>query len=90
MLAGFAEYEREVISQRIRAGVVRAKKEGRLKGARYRLTPEKLKVLRGLLEAGTKKAAIARQLGVGEATVYRTVRQFKNLKIGRSRVGRRS
>jgi len=76
ILAGFAEYEREVISERIRAGIARAKAAGKKwggkkEGARYRLTPEKLRALRQLLDAGTKKAAIARQLGISEATVYR-------------------
>lgn len=82
ILAGFAEYEREVISERIKAGTARAHAAGKRwggkkPGQRYRLTSEKLKALRGLLAAGTKKAAIARQLGIGEATVYRAVKLLK-------------
>ena len=87
ILAGFAEYEREVISERIKAGVQRAKKEGKSWGGKkpgqhHRLTPEKLKALRGLLATGTKKAAIARQLGISEATVYRAVKLLETEKGG--------
>ncbi len=78
ILAGFAEYEREVISERIRAGVVRAKKKGkkwggRKKGYRTLLTREKLKAVRALLKSGAKKAAVARQLGISERSVYRAL-----------------
>ena len=38
---------------------------------------EKLKALRGLLGAGTKKAAIARALGISEATVYQAMKLLK-------------
>ena len=78
ILAGFAEYEHEVISERIKAGVVKAKKKGkkwggRKKGYRTRLTREKLKAVRVLLKSGTRKAAIARQLNISERSVYRAL-----------------
>jgi DNA invertase Pin-like site-specific DNA recombinase len=78
ILAGFAEYEREVISERVRAGIRRAKAAGkkwggRKKGARYKLSKEKLGALKELLAAGTRKAAVARQLGISRASVYRAV-----------------
>jgi hypothetical protein len=40
-------------------------------GYRTRLTPEKLNAMRLLLQSGTPKAAVARQLGVSERSVYR-------------------
>ena len=85
ILAAFAEYEREVISERIRAGVKRAKKEGKRWGGkkvgdRYRLTDEKVSALKRLVSAGTPKAAIARQLWVSESTVYRAVRGLPRLR----------
>ena len=78
ILAGFAEYEHEVISERIKAGVVKAKKKGkkwggRKKGYRTRLTRGKLKAVRVLLKSGTRKAAIARQLNISERSVYRAL-----------------
>lgn len=78
ILAGFAEYEREVISDRIRAGIARAKAQGkkwggRTAGDRYKLSKEKLAAMKELLAAGTKKAAIARQLGISRASIYRAL-----------------
>lgn len=75
ILAGFAEYEREVISERIRAGISAAKARGkrwggRKPGSRSTLTPVRLEVLRVLVMAGTHKAEIARQLGISRSTVY--------------------
>ena len=76
IIAGFAEYEREVISERIRAGIGRARAKGKRwggkrPGQRHRLTKEKLLAVRDLLSAGKKKAAIARQLGVSRSSIYR-------------------
>ncbi len=78
ILAGFAEYEREVISDRIRAGIARAKAQGkkwggRKRGDRYKLSAEKLDAMNELVAAGKKKAAIARQLGISRASVYRAL-----------------
>lgn len=79
MLIGFAEYEREIIGERTRAGMERARAAGkkiggRKKGHRTRLTPARLKAIGTLLNAGTSKAEIARQLGVSERSVYRAVK----------------
>ncbi len=82
VLAQVAAYEREVISERIRAGVAKAKAEGkrwggRKPGQRTRLTDEKLSAMQALLGSGAKKAAIARQLGISERSVYRAIELFK-------------
>ena len=82
VLAQVAAYEREVISERIRAGVAKAKAEGkrwggRKPGQRTRLTDEKLSAMQALLDSGAKKAAIARQLGISERSVYRAIELFK-------------
>lgn len=75
ILAGFAEYEREVISERIRAGIRKARAQGkkwggRKPGARTKLTPKVLKSIRALLREETPKAEIARQLKIDRSTVY--------------------
>ena len=79
ILAGFAEYEREVISERVRAGIAKARSQGKRWGGRKAdqrptLTPERLKDVRALLEAGTKKTEIARQLDIDRSTVYEALR----------------
>ena len=82
VLAQVAAYEREVISERIAAGIAKAKADGkrwggRKKGQRTRLTNKRLDAVQALLTAGTKKAEIARQLGISERSVYRAVELLK-------------
>ncbi len=78
ILAGFAEYEREVISERIRAGIAKARASGKRWGGRrpgYRpqLTPGRVQAIRALLAAGTNKTEIARQLRICRSTVYAAI-----------------
>ena len=75
ILASFAEYEREVISERIRAGIARARSTGkhwggRKVGVRPKLTRQTLRSIGTLLKSGTPKAQIARQLHIDRSTVY--------------------
>jgi putative DNA-invertase from lambdoid prophage Rac len=70
MLAVFAEFEREILRERVRAGIAQARKEGRphsrprtasLKGAEvHRLNAEQL-----------SHSEIARRLGIGRTSVRR-------------------
>ena len=78
ILAAFAEYEREIISQQIKAGVKLAREKGkkwgaRKKGQRTRLTDDTVKAVKALVDQGIGKRAIARQLRIGEASVYRAL-----------------
>lgn len=75
ILAGFAEYEREVISQRIRAGIARARASGkrwggRRPGLRPKLTPARVQMIQTLAASGTPKTEIARQLRLSRSSVY--------------------
>ena len=78
ILAGFAEYEREVISERVRAGINKARAQGkrwggRAQGSRTKLTPKVLRTIRASLREGTSKAEVARQLGIDRSTVYEAI-----------------
>lgn len=75
VLAQVAAYEREVISERIRAGVAKAKADGkrwggRRQGQRTRLIDQRLDAIRALLLTGARKAEIVRELGISERSVY--------------------
>jgi DNA invertase Pin-like site-specific DNA recombinase len=67
VLGGVAQFEREMILERQREGIAKAKSAGKYKG-RKPIAPDRHQ--RFAAEGATKKS-IARQLGIGDATVYR-------------------
>ena len=69
MLLSLAEWERETIRDRIKAGVDRAAAEGRTGGRPPALDPEKLQAVRDFLENGGSVSAAARTFGVSRPTV---------------------
>ena len=73
MLLSLAEWERETIRDRIRAGVDRAAAEGRTGGRPPALDSEKQQAVKSFLENGGSVSAAARSFGVSRPTV-RTVR----------------
>ncbi len=67
-----------MISERIRAGINKARAQGkrwggRAPGSRTKLTPWVLKTIRAALREDTSKAEIARQLGIDRSTVYEAI-----------------
>jgi DNA invertase Pin-like site-specific DNA recombinase len=56
--------------ERQREGIAKAKAEGKYRGRRPVSEAQGLEVLR-LAKEGVTKASIAKQLSIGEATVYR-------------------
>ena len=69
MLLSLAEWERDTIRDRIRAGVDRAAAEGRTGGRPPALSPEKVEAVRSFLENGGSVSAAARTFGVSRPTV---------------------
>ena len=69
MLLSLAEWERDTIRDRIRAGVDRAAAEGRTGGRPPALSPEKVKAVQDFLENGGSVSAAARTFGVSRPTV---------------------
>ena len=74
MLSGLAELEREMMQERQRVGINRAKSEGKFKG-RKPIDNSIIKSAKVLLESGMTKKAVAEQLGVGVATLYRRLKK---------------
>ena len=71
MMGVFAEFERAMIQDRIRAGLARARAQGKTLG-RPRTLAKNEKAIRKALKAGNIGIRkIARQIGVGTATVQR-------------------
>ena len=69
MLLSLAEWERETIRDRIRAGVDHAAAEGRTGGRPPALDSEKLRAVRDFLDNGGSVSAAAKAFGVSRPTV---------------------
>lgn len=70
MLGVFAEFERAMIVERVRAGLKRAKAEGKTLG-RPRIEGAKEDAIRASLASGTGIRKTAREIGVGVSAVQR-------------------
>lgn len=72
MLAGIATFEREMMLERQREGIQKAKELGRYKGRKPTARMKAEDVLR-LVAEGKPKVRIAAELGIGIASVHRIV-----------------
>ena len=70
IFAGFAQFEREMMLERQREGIAKARAEGRYKG-RKPTARAKAEEARRLLAEGKTVTQVARALGIGRASVYR-------------------
>jgi DNA invertase Pin-like site-specific DNA recombinase len=74
VFGALAEFEREMIRERTKAGLQAAKSRGRRLGRPAALTPDQIEMARALKQAGNHSMPqIARQLGVSRATLYRVL-----------------
>lgn len=74
VLGGIAQFEREIMLERQREGVAKAKMAGKYKGRKPIASDRQREVIR-LAATGTSKVNIAKQLQIGEATVYRLLKK---------------
>lgn len=70
MLGAIATFEREMMLERQREGIARAAAEGKYKG-RKATAQEKAPEVLEMLNKGMTKQAVADELGIGVASVYR-------------------
>jgi DNA invertase Pin-like site-specific DNA recombinase len=70
VMGAFAEFERSLIKERQREGIALAKKAGVYKGRKPSLSAERAAELRKRVQAGEKKAALAREFGISRETLY--------------------
>lgn len=70
ILAGVATWEREIMLERQREGIAKAKQEGRYKG-RAPTVVRQAETIREMARAGRKPAHIAKELGIARSSVYR-------------------
>lgn len=76
ILAALAEFEREMIIERTRAGMASARRRGKHIGRPHKLTAQQVDQARALLKTGEKtRASIATLLGVDVATLRRALKR---------------
>lgn len=75
MMASFAQFERELINERIREGVAIAKKKGVKFGREKKLSNDQIEQIRVLAETGRDKKSIAQQFGVSRPTLYKVLKR---------------
>jgi len=79
MMGVFAEFERAMIQERVRAGMARASESGTKSGkaiGRPRIDANTEAEIRSALQRGTRARKIARHLGVATGTVQRIAREM--------------
>ncbi|TGD92764.1 recombinase family protein [Methylobacterium nonmethylotrophicum] len=74
MLGVFAEFETNLRRERQMEGIAKAKAAGVYKGGKTRIAADEVRRLAG---EGVGPSAIARQLGIGRASVYRLLGSIK-------------
>ncbi|EME70202.1 resolvase [Paramagnetospirillum caucaseum] len=72
VLGGVAEFEREIMLERQREGIAKAKAEGKYKGRKPTAMAKADEVL-ALRAEGLGATEIAKRLGIGRASVYRAL-----------------
>lgn len=74
IFAALAEFERELISERTRAGLASARARGRNGGRPYKMTPAKLRLaMASMGKPETKVGDLCTELGITRQTLYRHV-----------------
>jgi DNA invertase Pin-like site-specific DNA recombinase len=74
IFAALAEFERELISERTKAGLASARARGRHGGAPYKMTPAKIRLAMAAMgQRETVVSKLCTELGVTRQTLYRHV-----------------
>ena len=76
MIGAVAQFEREIMLERQREGIARAKAEGKYKGRVPTARARSTEVL-GMMLQGKGLAEVARLIGISRASVYRIIADHK-------------
>jgi DNA invertase Pin-like site-specific DNA recombinase len=74
VLGAFAEFERALLRERQREGIVLAKQRGAYRGRKPALNPQQIGEVKRRIAAGEPKARVARDMGISRETVYQYLR----------------
>lgn len=73
LLGSISAFERELMLERQLAGIAKAKAEGKYKGRKPTAMAKREEVV-ALVQSGLTREAVAKQLGIGVASVYRALK----------------
>ncbi len=74
MLAVFAEFERSILKERVKAGIIEARSKGKAHG-RPKTASNKKEEVSKLFSQGMSKSEISRQLKIGRSSVIRLLNE---------------
>jgi DNA invertase Pin-like site-specific DNA recombinase len=77
LIGVFAEFERDLIRERVRAGIQNAKSKGIRVGRRSLIDGQRLYTIRDMRYRGVKIRAIARHLNISPSLVHKTLKNLK-------------
>ena len=75
VMGAIHEFDRALIKERQREGIVLAKKRGVFKGRKKSLSQAAVTELRQQIKAGTSKSQVAREFGISRETLYKYLKE---------------
>ena len=76
IMGAVAEFEREIIRERTKAGLESAKAQGRL-GGRPNIDMATKRRVVALMDSGERAVDVAKEYGIARSTVYKILKEFK-------------
>jgi DNA invertase Pin-like site-specific DNA recombinase len=73
LLGAFAEFEKEIIRERVKAGVAHARAKGKRLGRRPLIDKKLLGTVRDMKGSGMSIRGISRELGVSKSLVHKSL-----------------
>jgi DNA invertase Pin-like site-specific DNA recombinase len=78
MVGVFAEFEREIIKERVKRGLAHARANGRIGGGRYSLSPEEqLEAIRLIQVEKKSQGQVAQKYHVDRSTISRMMTEIR-------------
>lgn len=81
LIGTFAEFERDLIRERVRAGMENARRKGKRPGPRSKFATADLCTLRRMRGRGMSIRAIAKEMGVSPALVHKSLQHLEVLPV---------
>ncbi|WP_207263628.1 recombinase family protein [Desulfovibrio sp. Huiquan2017] len=74
IIGAVAQFEREIIKERQRAGIAKAQAMGKHCGRKAKLTEEQVQEIKNRIEKGEEKKGLSKEFGLSRQTLYRVIK----------------